>query len=110
MKFINSNGEIEEGFALTEAQAKQHSQILKILHEKICGGGKHYSFQRSSNEVKCEALANYFITNFTLVPVDGGSFQGEVHEAVKESDYVAVDVPPIPAPADVHALTAEEMF
>jgi hypothetical protein len=85
MQFIDKDGQLQDGTPLTEEQVRVRKQILYFTHEKVCGGGYHSSYDRRMNVIKCEAVANFFITKFQLVPLDGTDMDKEIDSAVSEN-------------------------
>ncbi len=86
MKFIAQDGQIAEGIPLTEEQIAMREQILDFTHETVCGGGIHSSYERRFGTVKCEKVANFFITKFTITPLPGTDMSKEIEITEKENE------------------------
>lgn len=94
MKFINDKGEVVEGTVLTDEQADFREQIVQFAHETICGGSIHSEWSRKHDGIpKCDALANYFVTKFKLVPLEGTDFVADIDAAISANFPVAIELP-----------------
>lgn len=85
MKFINKDGEVVDGTPLNDEQVKLREQIRKYVHEKVCGGRYHSSYDRTTGGLICENVANYFVTNFKLIPLPGVDIDKDIAIAEKEN-------------------------
>lgn len=55
MKFLKSDGTIEEGIGLTDSQAAEMTRIEEMMHIVVCQNGYHYDWQGIP---KCRKVAN----------------------------------------------------
>jgi hypothetical protein len=60
MKFIDNEGQVQDGILLTNEQATQRERLITYFHEEACGGSYHASYDHGQK--KCVKLANDFIT------------------------------------------------
>ena len=97
MKFIDKNGEVVEGTPLSNEQVKLREHIQKYVHEKVCRGSFHSSYDRTCGGVSCEKVANYFITNFKLTPLDGVDFDKDITAAEAENAPQCIEKPSVMA-------------
>ncbi len=58
MKFLNEEGKIVEGTPLTDEQVEQRERLIAHLHQTICKGRYHTSY----DAMLCEILATDFVT------------------------------------------------
>lgn len=85
MKFLDQHGMVVEGTLLTDMQIAQREQFIKFVHEKVCRGSRHSDYERRNDIIRCEVIANFFVTNFTLQPHEGVSFEAEIDKAAEEN-------------------------
>lgn len=90
MKFLNENGEVVEGVALTETQVILRQEILKFVHEKACKSAYHSSHDRRYGNVSCEQIANFFVTKFSISPLPGTDLAAEIKKAEAENSPQAI--------------------
>jgi hypothetical protein len=70
MFFLDKNGKMQQGEALTAAEKGLYDDLKALFHEKVCGGYDAYGTE------KCHDLAVYFVQHFSIEPKDGLSFAG----------------------------------
>lgn len=86
MHIIDKDGQLREGFPLTEEQIKQRKQILDYVHQAVCGGDTHASWDiKYYGMPKCEALANFFVTSYTLTPLPNTDIEARTAELENEN-------------------------
>lgn len=101
MKFLTPEGKIVEGEPLTETQIAQRAELVEYLHHEACANSYHSGYERRDG-VKCERIANFFITKFTITPLDGATLR---LNPVEEKEPLAIEAPtpaeiPVPRPAE----------
>ena len=60
MKFIDKEGQVQDGTLLTDEQFVQRERLITYFHEEVCGGNYHSSYGKDVRE--CVTLANAFVT------------------------------------------------
>lgn len=95
-KYLAPDGTLQEGIALTEQQIALREQIMDFVHQKICGGGIHNDWSRRHETIRCEEIANFFITKFSVTPLPETDFSAEIRKAEIENEPITIDNPDVP--------------
>lgn len=85
MKFLKSNGTIEEGVPLTERQAETIDRLTDFLHEKVCRNAYHGTYSAKP----CQDAADL------IVPKLDDSSAGSLCSALWEPEAENVPADPI---------------
>jgi hypothetical protein len=85
MFVLDKDGNVREGILLTDQEKTVRDQLVKLLHEKICGSYTvHSDYSRRSEGIpKCETCANVFITKFKLEPREDIDLEREIEVAAR---------------------------
>ena len=98
MKIIKSDGTIEEGIGITDAQAAEMQHIEETLHIVLCQRGYHYDWQGMP---KCKKVAQAVAL--------GGSWMGAMEDLLpKPVPEPVVESVPEPPVAEVPATVEKE--
>ena len=98
MKFLNAEGQLVEGTSLTEEQVSLRAKICAFVHEEVCGGTYHSQYDRKNYGLKCEQVANYFITHFTLTPLTDTNLEVDTAELERKNQPEPAEIPVVPVP------------
>lgn len=93
MKFLTEDGKIAEGIPLTDEQARQRENLIAYFHEGACGSSYHSPYTKA--DLKCETLANAFVTGEILAAANKQPEPEPVEEAPEQQ------LPPPPVIASV---------
>jgi len=93
MKFLNENGEVVEGIPLTDEQLAFREKIRAFVHEKVCGGSYHTTWDRKNNSPNCDLVANFLVTKFKITPLEGVDFNKEIADAVEANAPRYIETP-----------------
>ena len=98
MKIIKSDGTIEEGIGITDAQAAEMQHIEETLHIVLCQRSYHYDWQGMP---KCKKVAQAVAL--------GGSWMGAMEDLLpKPVPEPVVEEAPEPPVAEVPATVEKE--
>jgi hypothetical protein len=78
MKFLKSDGTVDEGEPLTDAQAALRQSLENYLHHVICKGSYHNTWE---GQPRCQKASNYLSIIFTTIQAD--EFGDEISDEVK---------------------------
>lgn len=99
MYILDGNGELHEGVALTGFEVEVRTELLNVLHQKLCGGKFHNDWDRKySGPIACEIAVTYFITRFELRIRKGFDLVADAMEAERENAPTELVEPPAPPP------------
>lgn len=90
MFFLDKNGKMQQGEALTAAEKGLYDDLKALFHEKVCGGYDAYGTE------KCHDLAVYFVQHFSIDPKDGLSFAGLTADEHKKNSPDDIEAPAQP--------------
>ena len=92
MKFLNANGQIEDGTPLSDEEAQKLEEVEEFLHVMVCKGSYHPGYE---DQPRCKKAANVLITCFDITGKQGNSFAAVLAD-LKPKPIPAVPMTPIP--------------